>query len=96
MKQIKRSSKTAEQQNMELNRNTAKFTPHEMIEKLQEKNKYLRETLVEEKIKSEANISALNKTLTEVKEDNSELSRQIEDYMELKEHYSNLKKQGII
>ena len=96
MKQIKRSSKTAEQQNMELSRNTAKFTPHEMIKKLQEKNKYLRETLVEEKIKSEASISALNKALTEVKEDNSELSRQIEDYMELKEHYSNLKKQGII
>ena len=67
-----------------------------MIKKLQEKNKYLRETLVEEKIKSEDSIRALNKALTEVKEDNSELSRQIEDYMELKEHYSNLKKQGII
>ena len=96
MKQIKRSSKTAEQQNMELSRNTAKFTTHEMIEKLQEKNKYLREILVEEKVKSEDSIRALNKALTEVKEDNSELSRQIEDYMELKEHYSNLKKQGII
>jgi len=96
MKQIKRSSKTAEQQNMELSRNTAKFTPHEMIEKLQEKNKYLREILVEEKVKSEDSIRVLNKALTEVKEDNSELSRQIEDYMELKEHYSNLKKQGII
>ena len=67
-----------------------------MIEKLQEKNKYLRETLIEEKIKYDDSISALNKALTEVKEDNSELSRQIEDYMELKEHYSNLKKQGII
>ena len=67
-----------------------------MIEKLQEENKYLREILVEEKVKSEDSIRALNKALTEVKEDNSELSRQIEDYMELKEHYSNLKKQGII
>ena len=67
-----------------------------MIEKLQEKNKYLREILVEEKVKSEDSIRVLNKALTEVKEDNSELSRQIEDYMELKEHYSNLKKQGII
>jgi predicted nucleic acid-binding Zn-ribbon protein len=95
-KQIKRPSKTAEQQNMELSRNTAKFTPHEMIEELQEENKYLREILVEEKVKSKDSIRALNKALTEVKEDNSELSRQIEDYMELKEHYSNLKKQGII
>ncbi len=81
---------------MELSRNTAKFTPHEMIEELQEENKYLREILVEEKVKSKDSIRALNKALTEVKEDNSELSRQIEDYMELKEHYSNLKKQGII
>jgi len=81
---------------MELNKFNAKYTAREMIEKLQEENKYLRGELVEEKVKSEGNIRALNKALTEVKEDNSELSRQIEDYMELKEHYSNLKKQGII
>ena len=81
---------------MELSRDTAKFTSHEMIEKLQDENKYLRETIVEEKIKSEGNIRALNKALTEVKEDSSNLSRQIEDYIELKDHYSNLKHQGII
>ena len=81
---------------MELSRDTARFTSHEMIEKLQDENKYLRETVVEEKIKSEENIRALNKALTEVKEDNSNLSRQIEDYIELKDHYSNLKHQGII
>jgi len=81
---------------MELSRDTAKFTSHEMIEKLQDDNKYLRETIIEEKIKSERNIRALNKALTEVKEDNSNLSRQIEDYIELKHHYSNLKHQGII
>jgi len=81
---------------MELNRFNAKFTAQEMIEKLQEENKYLREELVEEKVKSEGNIRALNKALTEVKEDNSNLSRQIEDYIELKHHYSNLKHQGII
>ena len=67
---------------MELSRDTAKFTSQEMIEKLQDENKYLRETIVEEKIKSEGNIRALNKALTEVKEDNSNLSRQIEDYLE--------------
>ena len=81
---------------MELSRDTAKFTSHEMIEKLQDENKYLRESIVEEKIKSEGNIRALNKALIEVKEDNSNLSRQIEDYIELKDHYSNLKHQGII
>ena len=81
---------------MELSRDTAKFTSQEMIEKLQDENKYLRETIVEEKTKSEGNIRALNKALTEVKEDNSNLSRQIEDYIELKDHYSNLKDQGII
>ena len=74
---------------MELSRDTAKFTSQEMIEKLQNENKYLRETIVEEKIKSEENIRALNKALIEVKEDNSNLSRQIEDYIELKDHYSN-------
>ena len=71
---------------MELSRDTAKLTSHEMIEKLQDENKYLRETIVEEKIKSEGNIRALNKVLTEVKEDNSKLSGQIENYIELKEH----------
>ena len=81
---------------MNLNKFNAKFTGQEMIEKLQDENKYLRETIVEEKIKSEGNIRALNKALTEVKEDNSNLSRQIEDYIELKDHYSNLKHQGII
>ena len=81
---------------MELNKVNPKFTGQEMIEKLQDENKYLRESIVEEKIKSEGNIRALNKTLTEVKEDNSNLSRQIEDYIELKDHYSNLKHQGII
>lgn len=60
-----------------------------MIEKLQEENKYLREELVEEKVKSEGNIRALNKVLEEVKEDNNKLSKQINDY-------SNLRKQGII
>ena len=81
---------------MELNKVNPKFTGQEMIEKLQDENKYLRESIVEEKIKSEGNIRALNKALTEVKEDNSNLSRQIEDYIELKDHYSNLKHQGII
>ena len=81
---------------MELNKVNPKFTGQEMIEKLQYENKYLRESIVEEKIKSEGNIRALNKALIEVKEDNSNLSRQIEDYIELKDHYSNLKHQGII
>ena len=81
---------------MELTRFNPKCTGQEMIEKLQEENKYLREEIVEEKIKSDSNIRALNKVLTEVKEDNSKLSRQIEDYIDLKHHYSNLKDQGII
>ena len=81
---------------MELNKVNPKFTGQEMIEKLQDENKYLRENIVEEKIKSEGNIRALNKALIEAKEDNSNLSRQIEDYIELKDHYSNLKHQGII
>ena len=72
---------------MELNKVNPKFTGQEMIEKLQDENKYLRESIVEEKIKSEGNIRALNKALTEVKEDNSNLSRQIEDYIELKDYY---------
>jgi len=76
---------------MELNRFNAKFTAQEMIEKLQEENKYLREELVEEKVKSEGNIEALNNTLKEVKEDNDKLTRQIEDYIELKrEHESKI------
>ena len=70
---------------MELSRDTAKLTSHEMIEKLQDENEYLKETIVEEKIKFEGNIRALNKALTEVKEDNGKLSGQIEDYIELKE-----------
>ena len=81
---------------MELNKFNAKYTAREMIEKLQEENKYLREELVEEKVKSEENIRALNKVLEEVKEDNGKLTVQINDYMDLKEHYTNLKKQGII
>jgi len=81
---------------MELNRHIAKLTNQEMIKKLQDENRYLRQEIVEEKVKSEQNINALSKALTEVKEDNSKLSKQIEDYTELKEHYLNLKKEGII
>ena len=81
---------------MQLNKFNAKLTCQEMIEKLQDENKYLRQTLVEEQVKSDGNIRALNRALTEVKEDNGKLSRQIEDYTELKHHYSNLKKEGVI
>ena len=81
---------------MELNRVNIKLSGKEMIEKLQEENKYLRETIVEEKAKSEGNIKVLNKALLEVKQDNEKLSKQIEDYIDLKHHYSNLKDQGII
>ena len=81
---------------MDLNRFNAKFTGQEIIDKLQKENKYLREELVEEKVKSDGNISALNKALEEAKEDNHKLSRQIDDYLDLKEHYLNLKKQGIL
>jgi len=81
---------------MELNKFNVKFTAQEMIEKLQDENKYLRGELVEEKVKSENNIRALNKALEEAKEDNGKLTAQINDYMDLKEHYTNLKKQGII
>ena len=81
---------------MELNRFNARMNGQEMIEKLQEENKCLREELLEEKVKTEGNISALNKVLEEIKEDNQKLTKQIDDYMDLKEHYSNLKKQGII
>ena len=34
--------------------------------------------------------------VSEVKNDNSKLSKQIEDYVELKEHYSHLKEEGFI
>jgi len=81
---------------MELNKFNARMTGQEMIEKLQNENKYLRQSIVEEKVKSDENIRALNRALTEVKEDNGKLSRQIEDYTELKHHYSNLKKEGVI
>jgi predicted nucleic acid-binding Zn-ribbon protein len=81
---------------MELNRFNAKLTGQEMIEKLQEENNYLRNEIIEEKVKTDRNISALNEALEEIKEDNQKLTKQIDDYMDLKEHYSNLKKQGII
>jgi len=81
---------------MELNRDIAKLTSQEMIKKLQNEIKFLRETIVEEKVKSEGNIKALNKALSETKEDNIKLSKQIENYVDLKHHYSNLKEQGII
>jgi len=81
---------------MELNKFNARMTGQEMIEKLQNENKYLRQSIVEEQVKSDENIRVLNRALTEVKEDNSKLSRQIEDYTELKHHYSNLKKEGVI
>ena len=81
---------------MELNKFNARMTGQEMIEKLQNENKYLRQSIVEEQVKSDENIRALNRALTEVKEDNGKLSRQIEDYTELKHHYSNLKKEGVI
>jgi len=81
---------------MQLNKFNAKLTGQEMIEKLQDENKYLREVLLEEKVKTEGNITALNKALTEVKEDNQQLVKQMDDYMDLKEHYSNLKKQGVV
>ncbi len=81
---------------MELNRFNARLTGQEMIEKLQEENNYLKKELIEEKVKTDGNISALNEALEEIKEDNQKLTKQIDDYMDLKEHYSNLKKQGII
>ena len=69
---------------MELNKVNPRFTGQEMIEKLQAENKYLREVLIEEKVKYEGSIKTLNKTLFEVKEDNTKLSRQIEDYIKFK------------
>jgi len=44
---------------MELNRFNAKLTGQEMIEKLQEENNYLRNEIIEEKVKTDGNISAL-------------------------------------
>ena len=96
MKQVMEPSKIVDWLNMNLNRFNAKFTGQEMIDKLQNENKYLREEIVEEKMKFDGNIKALNKALEEVKEDNQKLVKQIDDYLEFKEHYSNLKKQGII
>jgi len=81
---------------MELNKYITKLTSQEIIEKLQDEIKFLRETIVEEKVKSESNIKALNRALSETKEDNIKLSKQIENYVDLKHHYSNLKEQGII
>jgi len=71
-------------------------TSKEVIQRLQEENKYLKEAIVEEKMKTVSNIKALNRALSEVKNDNSKLSKQIEDYVELKEHYSHLKDEGFI
>ena len=65
---------------MELSRDTAKFTSHEMIEKLQDENKYLRETIVEEKVKSEGSIKALSKAISEFKDENTCLSNQLGEY----------------
>ena len=81
---------------MQLNRFNAKLTGQEMIERLQSENKYLRKTIIEEKVKSKDNIKALNEALIEVKDDNHRLNKQIEDYIDLKQHYLNLRKQGII
>ena len=81
---------------MRLENYKTKFKNNQMFEELQSENKYLREILVEEKIKSEGNIKALNKALSEVKEDNTKLARQIDDYMDLKEHFANLKQEGVI
>jgi len=37
-----------------------------------------------------------DRVLSEVKEDNTKLARQIDDYMDLKEHFANLKQEGVI
>jgi hypothetical protein len=65
---------------MDLNKFNAKYTGQEIIEKLQDANKYLREILTEEKTKTERNIQALNKSLFKFKEDNSYLFNQLEEY----------------
>jgi|ETNmetMinimDraft_21_1059911.scaffolds.fasta_scaffold28622_3 hypothetical protein len=76
---------------MELNKKKAEaikdlLTPtyFKIIEKLEKENKYLKESIKEEKIKSERNIRALNRALKEVKEDNRRLSKQIEDHINIR------------
>ncbi len=76
---------------MDLNKFNARYTGQEIIEKLQDDNKYLREIFVEEKTKTEKNIQALNKSLSEFKEENTYLSNQLEEYKrKLKEINKNL------
>ena len=76
---------------MDLNKFNAKYTGQEIIEKLQDDNKYLREIFVEEKTKAEKNIQALNNSLSEFKEENTYLSNQLEEYKrKLKEINKNL------
>ena len=65
---------------MDLNKFNARYTGQEIIEKLQDDNKYLREIFVEEKTKTEKNIQALNNSLSEFKEENTYLSNQLEEY----------------
>jgi phage shock protein A len=65
---------------MDLNKFNAQYTGQEIIEKLQDDNKYLREILVEEKTKTEKNIQALHSSLSEFKEENTYLSNQLEEY----------------
>jgi|TARA_B100000959_G_scaffold279118_1_gene338696 hypothetical protein len=76
---------------MDLNKFNARYTGQEIIEKLQDDNKYLREIFVEEKTKTEKNIQALNNSLSEFKEENTYLSNQLEEYKrKLKEINKNL------
>ena len=76
---------------MDLNKFNARYTGQEIIEKLQNDNKYLREVLTEEKIKTRGNMKALNKSLSEFKEENTYLSNQLEEYKrKLKEINKNL------
>jgi len=76
---------------MDLNKFNARYTGQEIIEKLQDDNKYLREIFVEEKTKAEKNIQALNNSLSEFKEENTYLSNQLEEYKrKLKEINKNL------
>ena len=53
---------------MELNRFNAKFTGQEMIDKLQKENKYLKETLVEEKVKTQEKLENQDQFLKVVKD----------------------------
>ena len=55
-----------------------------MIKVIKKENKYLKESIKEEKIKSERNIRALNRALKEVKEDNRRLSKQTEDHINIR------------